>query len=164
MRLTIVWNETDASSRSTVSVNQCVNLTLIYIVFVRVAMNVNLKFVRVYFITIIYAGGHAPGGLGSVCPSCLPRQLVVGLIVGQSCPAFGLARSPSCVSPCHHHLFIVIAHLLTSFSSRARKGASCTFLRSSSRLPSSASHEIYKRPKSALSRSAILSPRSFLLP
>lgn len=118
MRLTIVWNEADARSRLTIAVNQCVNLTLIYIVFVRVAMNVNLKFVRVYFITIIYAGGHAPGGLGSVCPSCLPRQLVVGL-------AHRPHRRP--VLPClrprsvailrltrHHHLFIIITHLPSS--------------------------------------------------
>jgi hypothetical protein len=177
MRLTIVWNEADARSRLTIAVNQCVNLTLIYIVFVRVAMNVNLKFVRVYFITIIYAGGHAPGGLGSVCPSCLPRQLVVGLAHRpHRRPVLPCLRPRSVAilrltlpsSPLHHHhspaFLIVIAHLLSSFSSRARKGASCTFLRSSSRLPSSASHGIYKRPKSALSRSAILSPRSFLLP
>lgn len=172
MRLTIVWNETDASSRLTISVNQCVNLTLIYIVFVRVAMNVNLKFVRVYFITIIYAGGHAPGGLGSACPSCLPRQLVVGLAhQPHRRPVLPCLR-PRSVGilrhrPCHRspaHLLIFLAPLLISSSSRARKGASCAFLRSFSRLPSSARREIYERLKSALSRSAILSLVTNLLP
>lgn len=103
-----------------------------------------------------------PGVWGLRAPhACLVSSssaLPIGLIVGQPCPAFGLARSPSCV------IGHAIAPLLISSSSRARKGASCASLRSFSRLPSSARREIYERLKSALSRPAILSLVTNLLP